>query len=102
VHGDLVNAFFAKWINWWNNNPYCVAFMVHSWVTCTVVYHVAKNFHWTLWPLSAAVLVLAAWKEFYWDHLNEPNHNAWPQGASDFGGYVFGVALADVFMVTGT
>lgn len=95
-----MNAFFTKWINWWNGNAFTVSFMVHSWVTCTLVYHLGKVIN----PLfiAAVLLPLTAWKEFYWDHKNEPNHNAWPQGAVDFGSYQFGVALALVFHYTGT
>lgn len=97
-----INEFFSKWINRWNGDPYTVSFMVHSWITCVLVYHVGKNFPRLLWPLVAVLLVLTAWKEFYWDHKNEPNHNAWPQGVIDFGSYIFGVVLALVFNFTGT
>jgi hypothetical protein len=95
-----MNAFFAKWINWWNGNPYCVSFMVHTWVTCVLVEHLGKVVN--IYALAACLLALAAWKEFYWDHKNEPNHNAWPQGATDFGGYLFGATLAIVFTLTHT
>lgn len=97
-----INAFFSKWINWWNGNPFTVSFMVHCWITNVFVYHVAKNFPQLQWPLVIGLVALTAWKEFYWDHKNEPDHSAWPQGATDFGGYLFGIATALAFIYTGT
>lgn len=95
-----VNAFFSKWINFLNGSPYFVSFQVHCWIACTLVYHLGKSVN--ILALSAGLIALTAWKEFYWDHRNEPDHNAWPQGATDFGSYCVGIALALVFHYTGT
>lgn len=97
-----MNTFFSKWINFLNGSPYFVSFQVHCWIACTLAYHLGKNFPWLLWPIVVGFAALTAWKEFYWDHKNEPDHNAWPQGATDFGSYQFGVLLALVFLYTGT
>lgn len=93
-----VNAFFSKWINYLNGSPYFVSFQVHCWVMCTLVYHTGKSFPRALWPLVAGLTALTAWKEFYWDHKNEPDHNAWPQGVTDFGSYSAGQLIALAFL----
>lgn len=97
-----MNAFFSKLINYLNGSAFFVSFQVHCWVMCTLVYHVGKNFPALLVPMVVGLVGLTGWKEFYWDHYNEPNHNAWPQGATDFGSYQVGLLLALVFLYTGT
>lgn len=97
-----MNAFFSKWINYLNGNKFFVSFQVHSWLTCTLVYHLGKAFPRALIPFVIGFALLTAWKEFYWDHKNEPDHNAWPNGVVDFGSYQFGALLALVFTYTGT
>jgi hypothetical protein len=71
-----MNAFFSKWINYLNGSSYFVSFQVHSWIMCTLIYHLGKVV--PILPLAGFFTLLTAWKEFYWDHKNEPNHNAWP------------------------
>lgn len=95
-----MNTFLAKWINFLNGSPVFVSFQVHAWVMCTLIYHLGKFV--SILPLALSFVIVTAWKEFYWDHKNEPDHNAWPQGATDFGSYLFGITLALVFHYTGT
>jgi hypothetical protein len=97
---SAINAFFSKWINFLNGNRFFVSFQVHSWFACTLVYHLGKLI--PIVPLAFVCVALALWKEFIWDHKNEPNHNAWPEGACDFGSYFFGIALALAFHFTNT
>lgn len=95
-----MNAFFSKLINYLNGNPYFVSFQVHCWIMCTLIYHLGKVL--PVLPLAVIMTAVTAWKEFYWDHVNEPDHNAWPQGAVDFGSYLTGTVLALIFTYTGT
>lgn len=91
-----MNQWLSNLLNKLNSSGWWVSFNVHSWLACTIVYHVGKAL-----PIYAVALVFAAltaFKEYYWDaHFETP-----PQqllGSSiDWGSYMFGAVLALVLM----
>jgi hypothetical protein len=80
-------------------SPGFVTFNAHCWFACTwtfLLLHVSHNRPWTL----AGLLLLAAWKEFWFDiHYETTPPQTFADGWSDFVGYATGIVLGTLLEV---
>lgn len=78
-------------------NPDFIAFNAH-WGFAFFAMAVAAMFGVHFVTAALVGLGLAALKEFWFDPRYETAQSIWPDGAEDFGGYAFGIALAAHFV----